>query len=591
MVETTWQTRTGWLIVRDALCMGPWHNLDERSKTHRRSPTDFDAEHCLLRTVRCVSGSVDLSMTCDPVFDYGRVEPDWHYDGERLRRGHRPPASAETTRPAAHHRPAPRHRAPRARARTRMVEGDNVFVALSLVPLPAPMTFDEASGQMIAASEHWRQWITQGDFPDHRWRAYLQRSALTLKGLTYAPTGALLAAATTSLPETPHGERNWDYRYAWVRDSTFALWGLYTLGFDREADDFFDFIADAVGQRQRAPSTAGHVRRGRRTQPRRGAHCHLSGYDGASPVRIGNGAYNQEQHDVWGAVLDSVLLHARSRDAAPGVVVADPQEAGGERRSSTGRSPTAASGRCAASRSTSPPASSCAGWPWTGAPDWPHVREAQLRRAMAGPRRPDPRRHLQERRRLTAASSSSATESTPSTPRCCCCRCCGSCRPTTRGSAPRCWPSPTSSPRTGWCCATGSRRPTTACPGEEGTFTICSFWLVSALVEIGEVDRGRRLCERLLSYASPLRALRRGARPPHRPPSRQLPAGVHPSGADQRRHARDPRRGGIRRVRHVPACQCADVTVPASTQRADVAPVSSVRACPSWRARCRPRRS
>ena len=98
---------------------------------------------------------------------------------------------------------------------------------------------------MRRTQEYWRQWITLGDFPDHPWRSYLQRSALTFKGLTYAPTGALLAAATTSLPETPQGERNWDYRYAWVRDSTFALWGLYTLGFDREANDFFYFVADA----------------------------------------------------------------------------------------------------------------------------------------------------------------------------------------------------------------------------------------------------------------------------------------------------------------------------------------------------------
>src|SRR6266571_4567611 len=81
MLETTWQTRTGWLIVRDALCMGPWHNVDERSRTHRRSPTDFDAEHCLLRTVKCVSGAVDVSMTCEPVFDYGQVEPQWTYEG------------------------------------------------------------------------------------------------------------------------------------------------------------------------------------------------------------------------------------------------------------------------------------------------------------------------------------------------------------------------------------------------------------------------------------------------------------------------------------------------------------------------------
>ncbi len=75
-------------------------------------------------------------------------------------------------------------------------------------------------------AHHWQHWLDRGNFPDHPWRTFLQRSALTLKGLTYAPTGALIAAATTSLPESPHGERNWDYRYSWIRDSTFMLWAL-----------------------------------------------------------------------------------------------------------------------------------------------------------------------------------------------------------------------------------------------------------------------------------------------------------------------------------------------------------------------------
>ena len=171
---------------------------------------------------------------------------------------------------------------------------------------------------MWKTSECWRQWINIGDFPDHPWRSYLQRSALTLKGLTYSPTGALLAASTTSLPETPQGERNWDYRYAWVRDSTFALWGLYTLGLDREADDFFSFIADVSGANngERHPLQVMYAVGGERTLVEEELH-HLSGYDDARPVRIGNGAYNQMQHDIWGTMLDSVYLHAKSREQIP----------------------------------------------------------------------------------------------------------------------------------------------------------------------------------------------------------------------------------------------------------------------------------
>src|SRR5215472_3036052 len=91
---------------------------------------------------------------------------------------------------------------------------------------PPPRTAGDAFERVERTANFWRGWINHGVFPEHPWQSYLQRSALTLKGLTYAPTGAVLAAATTSLPETPGGERNWDYRYAWIRDSTFMLWGL-----------------------------------------------------------------------------------------------------------------------------------------------------------------------------------------------------------------------------------------------------------------------------------------------------------------------------------------------------------------------------
>ena len=154
----------------------------------------------------------------------------------------------------------------RAIARTLLKEGDLRFVALSWTEHEPPSDYDEAYRQLVWTAHHWQHWLARGTFPDHPWRTHLERSALTLKGLTFAPTGALVAAATTSLPETPGGERNWDYRYTWIRDSTFALWALYALGFDWEANDFFWFIADMAERRRRAP---GDVRRRRRAEPDR----------------------------------------------------------------------------------------------------------------------------------------------------------------------------------------------------------------------------------------------------------------------------------------------------------------------------------
>src|SRR3712207_2808865 len=103
----------------------------------------------------------------------------------------------------------------RARARTTLREGDRAYVALSWSEHGAPTTHDEAQARMERTSDFWREWLNHGTFPDHPWRVYLQRSALTLKGLAYAPTGAMIAAATTSLPATPAGGRNWGYRLSW----------------------------------------------------------------------------------------------------------------------------------------------------------------------------------------------------------------------------------------------------------------------------------------------------------------------------------------------------------------------------------------
>src|SRR5207248_8201555 len=105
-----------------------------------------------------------------------------------------------------------------ARGRTLLKEGDTRFVALSWGHRDVPLTYSDAYRRLVWTAHHWQHWLARGRFPDHRLRSYLERSALTLKGLTYASTGAIVAAPTTSLPETPRGERNWDYRFSWIRD-------------------------------------------------------------------------------------------------------------------------------------------------------------------------------------------------------------------------------------------------------------------------------------------------------------------------------------------------------------------------------------
>ncbi|MGI8559727.1 MAG: glycoside hydrolase family 15 protein [Solirubrobacteraceae bacterium] len=310
VLETSWGTRGGWMIVRDVLLIGKWHHEDERSHSHRRAPTDYDADHVLLRTVRCVNGEVQLGLECDPAFDYGRLRGKWEYvDGGY----HEAVCKCDEVDFEVRLQTDMRlgFEGPRAMARTLVKEGETRFCALSWSEHAAPQDGSEAYKRLVWTAHHWQHWLDQGEFPDHPWRTHLQRSALTLKGLTYAPTGAVIAAATTSLPESPGGERNWDYRYSWIRDSTFMLWGIYSLGFDWEANDYFGFLADVAGDE--ADLQVMYGIQGERVLEERELD-HLSGYEGARPVRVGNGAYDQNQHDVWGAVLDSVYLHTRSRD-------------------------------------------------------------------------------------------------------------------------------------------------------------------------------------------------------------------------------------------------------------------------------------
>jgi GH15 family glucan-1,4-alpha-glucosidase len=500
VLETSWETATGWIIVRDVLCIGPWVHEEKRSVNHRRSPTDYDADHVLLRTVRCVQGSAEVHLDCEPAFDYGGLSADWRYGGAGY---HEAIASSEGMNLELRLVTDMRLglEGPRARARTVLREGEVAYAALGWSELPLPASFKEAHDRLERTAHHWQEWLRHGTFPDHRWRTFLQRSALTLKGLSYAPTGAMMAAATTSLPETPGGTRNWDYRYSWIRDSTFMLWALYTLGFDWEANDFFYFVADVAeaeeGQLQIMYGIGGESRLEEQEL------SHLSGYGGARPVRVGNGAYNQHQHDVWGAVLDSIYLHTKTRDQLPerlwpilkrqvetaltkwrepdrGIweVRGDPKHFTSSKMMCWVAADRGA--RLAALREDQAMVDR---WSAAAAEIHADICEHGV----------DDRGVFVQHYETTALDASVLL------------------MPLVRFL-------PADDPRIRQTVLTIADELTEeglvlryrveqtddGLAGEEGTFTICSFWLVSALSEIGEHARARRLCERLLSFASPL---------------------------------------------------------------------------------------
>jgi GH15 family glucan-1,4-alpha-glucosidase len=499
VLETSWGTGSGWIIVRDALLIGGWHHEDDRSGTHRRAPTDYDADHVLLRTVRCVNGQVEIVMDCEPVFDYGRKLVHWEYTKPGYSDG-------MATAPGCAVRLGLRtnlrigFEGPRATARHRMKEGEQIYCALHWSEHAPPQSFDEAYERQVWTAHHWQHWVDRGTFPDHPWRAHLQRSALTLKGLTYAPTGALIAASTTSLPESPQGERNWDYRYSWIRDSTFMLWALYTLGFDWEANDFFYFIADVAGGQDDLQVMYGP---GGERNLEEITLEHLSGYEGARPVRIGNDAYRQVQHDVWGALLDSVYLHTRSRDSLDERVwpILSRQV---EMAIKHWRAPDRGIWEV---RGEPKHFTSSKMFCWVACDrgarlaeireDWDLARRWQQ---AADEIHADICEHgVDERGVFVQHYETTALDAAmlllpllrflpPTDERV---------RATVLAIADELT-------ENGLVLRYRTEETDDGLSGTEGTFLICSFWLVSALAEIGELTRARELCERLLGYASPL---------------------------------------------------------------------------------------
>ncbi|MEE1754603.1 glycoside hydrolase family 15 protein [Streptomyces sp. SP18CS02] len=268
-------------------------------------PREAD-RHRLVRRVVCVRGSLPFRACVAPRFAYGS-QP--HTVRELL--GHPVFESPDLTLALTSSVPV-ENDGRDMWSLFKLHEGETAVFALDrldgdLMPRACPVA--EAEELFEATVRYWRRWLSTSRYRG-RWREMVHRSALTLKLLTYAPTGAIVAAPTTSLPELIGGERNWDYRYVWIRDAAFCVFALLRLGFTDEARAFTRFLFEHVSLARDggAPLQIMYGVDGRRELPEREL-LHLEGHQGSAPVRVGNDAVGQLQLDIYGALIDSVYLY------------------------------------------------------------------------------------------------------------------------------------------------------------------------------------------------------------------------------------------------------------------------------------------
>jgi GH15 family glucan-1,4-alpha-glucosidase len=498
VLVTTWKTPAGWVVVRDALTIGP-RTHEDTITPHTRPPADDDGEHMLVRTVECIDGQVEIELVCEPAFDYGRTPAEWTLVDDTRRAAHATGAG-QAIRLASDLLLGVEGN--RVRARHVLSPGDRAFCAISWAEgFETPKDVDDAVAKIETTTRYWRRWLSRARVPDHLFREPIQRSVLAIKGLTYMPTGATVAALTTSLPETPGGERNWDYRYTWIRDTTFTLQALHWLNLDWEADEFMQFVADLE------PTEDGSLQimygiDGRRdlTETTRED---LSGYAGAKPVRLGNGAFDQRQNDVFGAVLDSILLHTQRSERLPRRLwpIVETQA------------------ECATNVWREPDQGI---WEARGAPQhyvssklmgWVALdRAARLAEIRGDPEKAEKWRATADEIRadilehgVTADGVLRQHYETDSLDASVLLAAIFGFLP---GDDPRLQATvaaiASDLTENGFVLRYRTDETDDGLSGKEGTFLICSFWLVSALAIVGELQQARDLMERLLRIASPL---------------------------------------------------------------------------------------
>ncbi|WP_326563050.1 glycoside hydrolase family 15 protein [Micromonospora sp. NBC_01796] len=295
VLRTVFTTGDGAVAVTDALALEPGARGHQIG---RRSPG------MLLRTVEALSGRVPMMMSFAPRFEYGRVTAYLTVDGQEVT-ATAGAATLTLTSSAPVHRD---HIDVSARFTVEAGQRESFALAYSSTygdrdRRPADTDVPAA---LLDAVAGWRSWLANHDYRG-RYRDLVRRNSLVLQGLTYAPGGAVVAAATTSLPERIGGDRNYDYRYAWLRDFSLTMRALWVAACPDETSRLFDWVAKSVGRVTMAPVPIMYGLEGERDLTERSVDT-LGGYAGSKPVLLGNAAWRQRQSDVLGEVLDSAWL-------------------------------------------------------------------------------------------------------------------------------------------------------------------------------------------------------------------------------------------------------------------------------------------
>ncbi len=299
VLETTFETDSGSVRLIDFMPVHP-HSRPEQ-------PREVGTRQQIVRILECISGSADVVLECHPRFDYGTIVPHVELSTKRAGFAHGGCDAISVCCSAPLQEVEGGFRAEASlRAGEKLAAGvkyESVFSHQA----PA-LDIAELEERLDETVRFWREWSGRCTY-DGEFVEDVLRSALTIKAMTYAPSGALLAAATTSLPEVIGGERNWDYRYTWIRDATFALYALFILGYREEGEAFKDWLEwSTVGRARDLQLMYGIGGERRLTEfelPE------LEGYRASRPVRVGNGAYSQFQLDIYGEVMDSAHLYRR----------------------------------------------------------------------------------------------------------------------------------------------------------------------------------------------------------------------------------------------------------------------------------------